>query len=864
MSMDMLTKKERRGRDVKGMLKRNWVLIATIVSVLLGIGLGVVVREYAALSHLDKQYFGFPGELLMRMLKLIILPLIISSMITGVAALDSEVSGHIGLRAVIYYFSTTIIAVILGIILVITIKPGVSQVADNIDRAGSTPNVTTVDTLLDLVRNMFPENLVQACFQQYKTQRKEIELPVSNTSNMVTTTFPPLTTIIATVAQNLTKDYTIVGTYSDGINVLGLIVFCIAFGLVIGKMGERGRILLEFFDALNEASMRLVHIIMCYMPVGILFLIAAKIIEVDDWDIFRKMGLYMVTVLSGSTSTNPFIHSFIVFRLSGAGSRGQQSKQGCPDLPHPRHFLQLFRRDPEVFPGQPKDIVSPACPGSSPVPLPGGACPEHLSRETSRRHPKQMPEPPQLPPFDVEEQQLYSELLSGDRAPYPISKGAPRHPTEEGRVSGIEEILEVFLPPSDNIPSRGQQLSTSTVNSVGRELLTPSEAPNGLPEFPRGHPIVLLHGLTELLPDPSFCFRDHPVCSSLGLPVCLSCLRNPLSQPGSIGLLLQLDGIPYFQCPPLCSGIAAVTGTRDLMATAPDGCINNGGGEHGPLRLNVPNLPRDLVETLPEVGVEDPPNRGISKTFPTDPHNTFGPAKSVRHAPPLAIHAIIFLPLIYFAFVRKNPFTFALGMAQALVTALMISSSSATLPVTFRCAEENNRIDKRITRFVLPVGATINMDGTALYEAVAAIFIAQLNGLDLDVGQIVTISITATVASIGAAGVPNAGMVTMVIVLTAVGLPASDVTLIVAVDWLIDRFRTMVNVLGDAFGAGIVQKLSKRELERMDLTSDVDVANPFALETTLDDEECEKKSYVNGGFTVDKSDAISFTETSQF
>ncbi|KAK3559002.1 hypothetical protein QTP86_000123 [Hemibagrus guttatus] len=114
--------------------------------------------------------------------------------------------------------------------------------------------------------------------------------------------------------------------------------------------------------------------------------------------------------------------------LLGAGSRGQQSKQGCPDFPLPRHFLQLVWRDPEAFPGQPRDKVSP---GSSPVSLPGGACPEHLPRETSRRHPKQMPEPPQLSPFDVEEQRLYFELLPGDRAPYPISKGAPRHPTEE-------------------------------------------------------------------------------------------------------------------------------------------------------------------------------------------------------------------------------------------------------------------------------------------------------------------------------------------------------------------------------------------------------------------------------------------------
>ncbi|KAK3573107.1 hypothetical protein QTP86_013217 [Hemibagrus guttatus] len=105
--------------------------------------------------------------------------------------------------------------------------------------------------------------------------------------------------------------------------------------------------------------------------------------------------------------------------------------------PKRSHFLQLFRRDPKAFPGQPKDIVSPVCPGSSPGPLPGGACPVYLSRETSWRHPKQMPEPPQLPPFNVEEQRLYSKLLPGDRAPYPISKGAPCYPTEEAHFSRL-------------------------------------------------------------------------------------------------------------------------------------------------------------------------------------------------------------------------------------------------------------------------------------------------------------------------------------------------------------------------------------------------------------------------------------------
>ncbi|KAK3564280.1 hypothetical protein QTP86_012001 [Hemibagrus guttatus] len=200
-------------------------------------------------------------------------------------------------------------------------------------------------------------------------------------------------------------------------------------------------------------------------------------------------------------------------------------------------------------------------------------------------------------------------------------------------VSGIEEILEVFLPSSDNIPSRGQKLSTSTVNSVGRELLAPSEAPDGLPEFPQGRLIVLLHGLTELLPDLSFCFHDYLGCSLLGLLVHISCLQGPTSQPGSIGLLLQLDSIPYFWCPPMDSRIPAMTGTRDLTVTAPDGSVKSGGGEHGPLRLNVPNLPWDLVETLPEVGVEDLPNRGFSKTFPTDLYNTFESTKFVQHPP---------------------------------------------------------------------------------------------------------------------------------------------------------------------------------------------------------------------------------------
>ncbi|XP_049619498.1 excitatory amino acid transporter 1 isoform X2 [Syngnathus scovelli] len=455
--------------DVKSFFIRNAFVIFTVAAVVFGIILGFTLRPYK-MSYRDIKFFSFPGELLMRMLQMLVLPLLVSSLITGMAALDSRASGKMGLRAVVYYATTTVIAVFIGIVMVLVIHPGKGS-KDEFTNQQQIERVSPADAFLDLIRNMFPPNLVEACTKQFKTHYAKRVIQINVTVN----------DSVLNGSQMITREEMIpVPGAVNGVNALGLVVFSMCFGLIIGKMGDQGQPLKDLFDCLNEVIMRLVAIIMWYAPIGILFLIAGKIVEMDDISSMGgQLGMYTITVISG-----------------------------------------------------------------------------------------------------------------------------------------------------------------------------------------------------------------------------------------------------------------------------------------------------------------------------------------------LLIHAIVVLPTIYFAVTRKNPFIFIAGLLQALVTALGTSSSSATLPITFKCLEENNKVDKRITRFVLPVGATINMDGTALYEALAAIFIAQVNNYDLNFGQILTISITATAASIGAAGIPQAGLVTMVIVLTSVGLPTDDITLIIAVDWFLDRLRTVTNVLGDSIGAGVVEHLSRHELAK--------------------------------------------------
>ena len=178
------------------------------------------------------------------------------------------------------------------------------------------------------------------------------------------------------------------------------------------------------------------------------------------------------------------------------------------------------------------------------------------------------------------------------------------------------------------------------------------------------------------------------------------------------------------------------------------------------------------------------------------------------------LHAFIVYGFLLKTVGKMNPMTFFRGIFPAQMVAFSTCSSSATLPVSFECVQEMG-VSKEVSSFVLPLGATINMDGTALYQGVCALFIAQIYGVDLSMGQYVTIILTGTLASIGTAGVPGAGLIMLTMILTAVGLPLEGAALVAGIDRILDMPRTTVNITGDATVALIVDKGEKDREARL-------------------------------------------------
>ncbi|XP_043972725.1 excitatory amino acid transporter 3-like [Gambusia affinis] len=182
----------------------------------------------------------------------------------------------------------------------------------------------------------------------------------------------------------------------------------------------------------------------------------------------------------------------------------------------------------------------------------------------------------------------------------------------------------------------------------------------------------------------------------------------------------------------------------------------------------------------------------------------------------LATEAFLLFPMIYIILTRKNPFLIFKQIFRALSTAFIIASSAAALPVTLQCCEQNVKINKKLCRLMLPIVTSINRTGMAFYEVTATIFIAQLHDITLGVGQLIAIGLSSSIVTFGTAGIPRAGAETTILILTAVGLPAKHATILIALEWIIDHFITVVNVLVNVFGVAITNHVWHDDLVSLD------------------------------------------------
>nr|KAF6411769.1 solute carrier family 1 member 5 [Rousettus aegyptiacus] len=279
--------------QVRRCLHANLLVLLTVVAVVAGVALGLGVSHAGgaeALGPARLAAFAFPGELLLRLLRMIILPLVVCSLIGGAASLDSSALGRLGAWALLFFLVTTLLASALGVGLALALQPGAALAAINASAGVSvleeTPSKEVMDSFLDLVRNIFPSNLVSAAFRSYATSYKMIP-------------------------HNETLVKVPMGDEVEGMNILGLVVFAIVFGVALRKLGPDGELLIRFFNSFNDATMVLVSWIMWYAPVGILFLVAGKIVEMKDVGmLFASLGKYILCCLLGHA-----IHGLLVLPL---------------------------------------------------------------------------------------------------------------------------------------------------------------------------------------------------------------------------------------------------------------------------------------------------------------------------------------------------------------------------------------------------------------------------------------------------------------------------------------------------------------------------------------------------------------------
>lgn len=284
--------------DTRKWMRENLLLMITLSGVLFGVILGFGLRPLG-LGEDAVMLISYPGELFMRILKLMILPLVIASLISGSASLNARMNGMIAIRTLVYFILTSFLNAVIGVILVLVIHPGNPGIRESITPLTHARAVNILDSLLDLGRNMFPDNLFQAAFQQAHTVYVPRKPPIQNQTDGLS---------VEVVGE---KDLIRVIQYRSGTNTLGIVFFCLVFGTFLGTLGEKGQVVIDFFKAVFEVIMRMVSTAMWVTPVGITSVIAGKILGVDDLAlVMSQLAWFIVTIVIGV-----FFYQLVVMQL---------------------------------------------------------------------------------------------------------------------------------------------------------------------------------------------------------------------------------------------------------------------------------------------------------------------------------------------------------------------------------------------------------------------------------------------------------------------------------------------------------------------------------------------------------------------
>lgn len=284
-------------------IKSHFLVIATISSVILGVIVGVSVRATTKKwTDRDIMYMNFIGEIFLRILKSLILPLIVTSLITGIASLNLSLSRKIGGRAVAFYLTTTFLSVVLGITLVSWIKPGVGHETESVEdtEQSKVKKITTVDTLLDLLRNMCPPNIIQACIQQTTT---ELTPPKNNnsTGELCTLKCFRCTKSKSKIVYVLDLyEYEINSSFVAGTNIMGVVVISTVLGIAMSILQSEVTYLITIIEEFYRLIMKLTGWAITLSPIGIFFLVVSQIIKMENVEgVVVKLGYYFLTVLAG-------------------------------------------------------------------------------------------------------------------------------------------------------------------------------------------------------------------------------------------------------------------------------------------------------------------------------------------------------------------------------------------------------------------------------------------------------------------------------------------------------------------------------------------------------------------------------------